>query len=190
MLNLHLIHNICEVLLISLFKFNNIFIYVGNNSYVTKYFVNQNEAKFLMYNDLDEFIENWESKITQLTDYISELENQVRKYQQLLKEKEDRITRLLQENSELKSQVQLSKKQTISPVYSSGYTPSILASQKPVASSLSSNDVSSLNKRQCPNCGVMGFAIKEVEDRTRILSYIPRRIYAIKKVCTKCRFEW
>ena len=143
-----------------------------------------------MYNNLDEFIENWENKITQLTDYITELENQVKQYQQLLKERDDRITRLIQENSELKNQINLSKKQSISPVYSPEYTPSILASQKPVASSLSPQDVSSLNKRKCPNCGAMGFAIKEVDDRTKILSYVPRRIYAKKKVCTKCRYEW
>jgi len=36
----------------------------------------------------------------------------------------------------------------------------------------------------------MGFAIKEVDDRTRIISYTPRRIYAKKKSCTKCRYEW
>jgi hypothetical protein len=143
-----------------------------------------------MYNNLDEFIENWESKINQLTDYITELENQVSQYQHLLKEREDYIKGLLQENSELKNQIQLSKKQAISPVYSSGYTPSILASQKPVASSLSSDDVSSLNKRQCPNCGVMGFAIKEVEDKTKILSYVPRRIYAKMKVCSKCGYQF
>lgn len=45
-------------------------------------------------------------------------------------------------------------------------------------------------KRICPHCGAMGFAIKEVEDKTKILSYVPRRIYAKKKVCTKCFYEF
>jgi len=45
-------------------------------------------------------------------------------------------------------------------------------------------------KRICPQCGAMGFAIKEVEDKNKIISYIPRRIYAKKKVCTKCFCEF
>ena len=40
-------------------------------------------------------------------------------------------------------------------------------------------------RRICPNCSASGFAIKEVEDKTRILSYIPKPIYAKKLVCTK-----
>lgn len=47
-----------------------------------------------------------------------------------------------------------------------------------------------INKRVCPECGAMGFAIKEVDDRSRVLSYSPQRIYAKKKVCTKCRNEF
>ena len=48
----------------------------------------------------------------------------------------------------------------------------------------------STNKRKCPKCGAMGFAIKEVKDKTRLISYVPTRIYAIKRVCTKCRYEF
>ena len=47
-----------------------------------------------------------------------------------------------------------------------------------------------INKRVCPECGAMGFAIKEVDDKSRIISYTPQRIYAKKKSCTKCRYEW
>jgi hypothetical protein len=36
----------------------------------------------------------------------------------------------------------------------------------------------------------MGFAIREIDDKSRVISYIPRRIYAKKKSCTKCRYEW
>ncbi len=45
-------------------------------------------------------------------------------------------------------------------------------------------------RRLCPNCGASGFAVKEVEDKTRIISYIPKPIYAKKLVCTKCGFEF
>jgi ABC-type transporter Mla subunit MlaD len=45
-------------------------------------------------------------------------------------------------------------------------------------------------RRLCPNCGATGFAIKEVEDKSKILSYIPKPQYAKKSVCTKCGFEF
>jgi hypothetical protein len=47
-----------------------------------------------------------------------------------------------------------------------------------------------INKRVCPQCGAMGFAIKEIDDKSRIISYSPQKIYAKKKSCTKCRYEW
>jgi len=43
-------------------------------------------------------------------------------------------------------------------------------------------------RRVCPNCG--STAIKEVEDKTKILSYIPKPIYAKKNICTKCGYEF
>ena len=42
----------------------------------------------------------------------------------------------------------------------------------------------------CPNCGATGFAIKEVEDKSKIISYIPKPIYAKKLLCSKCGFEF
>ncbi|MFX0082614.1 MAG: hypothetical protein ACFE94_12770 [Candidatus Hodarchaeota archaeon] len=47
-----------------------------------------------------------------------------------------------------------------------------------------------INKRVCPRCGAMGFAIKEINDKSRVISYSPQKIYAKKKSCTKCRYEW
>ncbi|MFW9950638.1 MAG: hypothetical protein ACFFKA_11015 [Candidatus Thorarchaeota archaeon] len=143
-----------------------------------------------MYNNIENLIDDWEKKINQLSDYIVELENKIYQYQLLLNEKENQIAKLLNENSQLKSQIQSMQKQNISPAYSSQYTPSILASEQPVLSSISSEDLSAISKRQCPKCGAMGFAIKEMDDHSRILSYVPRRIYAKKKVCTKCRYEF
>ena len=48
----------------------------------------------------------------------------------------------------------------------------------------------STDRRVCPSCGASGFAIKEVEDKSKIVSYIPKPIYAKKKVCTKCGYEF
>ncbi len=53
-----------------------------------------------------------------------------------------------------------------------------------------SEEVARINKRVCPECGAMGFAIQEVDDKTRVLSYSPQRIYKKKKVCTKCQTEF
>ncbi|GAH97025.1 unnamed protein product, partial [marine sediment metagenome] len=33
------------------------------------------------------------------------------------------------------------------------------------------------------NCRASGFSIKEVDDKTRIITYVPSRIYMKKKVC-------
>jgi ribosomal protein S27AE len=45
-------------------------------------------------------------------------------------------------------------------------------------------------RRLCPNCGASGFAIKEIEDKTKIVSYIPKVIYGKKNHCTKCGYEF
>jgi len=45
-------------------------------------------------------------------------------------------------------------------------------------------------RRECPNCGAHGPSIKEVEDKTKIISYIPKPIYAKKNVCLKCGYEF
>jgi chromosome segregation ATPase len=125
-----------------------------------------------------------------LSEYIAELEAKIYQYQNLLNEKETQISRLLNENSQLKGQIQSMHRQAVSPVYSNQYTPSILASDQSVLSSKSSEDISTINKRKCPNCGAMGFAIKKADDRTHINSYVPRRIYTKKKICTKCKYEF
>ena len=75
-----------------------------------------------------------------------------------------------------------------SPPSQASYTPSAPAQYE--EQTITSSEDTRINKRVCPECGAMGFAIKEVDDRSRIISYTPRRIYAKKKSCTKCRYEW
>ena len=43
-------------------------------------------------------------------------------------------------------------------------------------------------RHKCPNCGSVNY--REVEDKSKIVSYIPRTIYGKKHVCMKCTFEW
>lgn len=40
----------------------------------------------------------------------------------------------------------------------------------------------------CPKCG--STKIKELSDKTRIISYVPTPVYAKKFQCAKCAFEW
>lgn len=155
---------------------------------------------------MDDLIADWENKMLYLSNQIDELQNQLVNYQSLLEEKDNYINQLISENEQLKSQIQNYRAQYISPSYSTPTSQPTLhpppqatpTPQKqppqinlPKISPLGtySTDVA-LKKRQCPNCGASGFAIKEVDDKNRILSYIPRRIYAKKRVCTKCRFEF
>ncbi|KKM16846.1 hypothetical protein LCGC14_1681750, partial [marine sediment metagenome] len=45
-----------------------------------------------------------------------------------------------------------------------------------------------VGRRRCPNCGNEGL-IREVDDKTKILMDYPK-IYAKKRCCVKCGFEW
>jgi hypothetical protein len=141
-----------------------------------------------------------ESIIDKLSKQITKLWNQVQYYQVLVTQQENQIANLLNENSQLKAQIQNLSLQPTPPSYQSqqSYTPSVPAPSVHTptvptqqAPSIPPSDVvTSTLKRLCPNCGAMGFAIREEDDKTKIISYIPRRIYAKKRVCTKCRFEF
>ncbi len=144
-------------------------------------------------------MEDYERRINELTTQISELQNQVYQLQTLINEKDNQINQLYNENQQMKAQIQsLQQQASQSPNYGqpTQATTQPQAAQTPVvgqtANSIitSSTDTITLNKRECPKCGAFGFAIKEVEDKSRLLSYIPRRIYAKKHVCTKCFYEW
>ena len=139
------------------------------------------------------------------------LENQITELFTLLEKKEIQVYQLKDENAELRSRIQnlqqqlsqpqqqlnppqqqLSppKQQLSPPQHTSQQIDTIVVPNQQIslATSPSTNYIS--NKRKCPKCGAMGFAIKEVKDKTRLISYVPTRIYAKKRVCTKCRYEF
>jgi len=154
-----------------------------------------------MYNNPDDPISEYEDTINKLTDQITELFSKIHYYQALLAEKNNQITQLTNENHQLKAQIQSISHELKppSPPSQQSYTPPPVLTpqsftppapqQQPTATITSSTDPR-INKRVCPNCGAMGFAIREVDDKSNVISYIPRRIYAKKKACTKCRYEW
>lgn len=152
----------------------------------------------------------YERKIHELSEKIREYEAQIYQYKVLLEDKDYHINLLYKETQELKAQIQnLQQPVTPSPTYtpqlhpppdsnqsdqltpiptmqtSTTSTPTTLTPTTPTPRA-----ISTIMKRQCPNCGAYGFAIKEIDDKERLLSYIPRRIYAKKKHCTKCGYEF
>ncbi|MFX1314607.1 MAG: hypothetical protein ACFE9T_01995 [Promethearchaeota archaeon] len=143
-----------------------------------------------MHSNSDHPEADYESIINKLSNQITKLYNQIQYYQVLITQKERDIAQLSNENNQLKAQIQNLSLQPSPPSSPSqqSYTPPVVM-QQPTSPSTSSI-VSSTMKRLCPNCGAMGFAIKEVDDKSKIISYVPRRIYAKKRVCTKCRFEF
>ena len=117
---------------------------------------------------------------------MSPLQTQITKLQEEIAYKEKRIEELKEPMAVMPSSLAkgiISQTPTdygVSPSFSS---PTTTPSSSPSPSG-------STGRRVCPNCGATGFAVKEVEDRTRIISYIPKPIYAKKYVCTKCGFEF
>jgi hypothetical protein len=43
-------------------------------------------------------------------------------------------------------------------------------------------------RNQCPKCGSTNY--REIEDKSKIISYVPKPIYGKKFVCMKCTYEW
>ena len=147
-----------------------------------------------MYPNLDEST-NYEKTLNKLSNQIKELFSQIQMYQAIISEKDHQINQLVKENNQLKMEIKNISNQ-LDPRYKSDGKPltsSVPIKQPvPTPTSIVSPSVEDprIMKRQCPNCGASGFAIREVEDKTKIISYVPRRIYAKKMVCTKCRFEF
>jgi len=167
---------------------------------------------------MEDILSDWENRINFLSDHIMELESQLHYYQNLVAEKDDLINALIAENDSLKSQGIINEPSIPAPSVSpqdfqyenpphTTIPPPNLHPPPKVESSAGVNitnpdmipsvpveDVlsygSGLRKRQCPQCGAQGFAIREVEDKSRLISYLPHRIYAKKRVCIKCRNEF
>ncbi|UCC19539.1 MAG: hypothetical protein JSV62_15800 [Promethearchaeota archaeon] len=154
-----------------------------------------------MYSNPDDPRSEYEESINKLTDQITELFSKIHFYQALLAEKDHQITQLSNENHKLKAQIQDLTHEMAPPTYPSqqSYTPPPIPKPLPrsettlieqATPTFTTSTDPRINKRVCPNCGAMGFAIREIDDKSNVISYIPRRIYAKKKSCTKCRYEW
>ncbi len=137
----------------------------------------------MMYNDLDDLPQDHEEELNQLETQISELFT-------LLEKSDIQISLLKDENFQLKAQIQKLQQQSKPAQYTSPQVETIKV-PKEIISTVTLPDTNiRQNKRKCPNCGASGFSIKEVDDKSRIITYVPRKIYMKKKVCTKCRFEF
>ncbi|NVM18427.1 MAG: hypothetical protein HWN80_11985 [Candidatus Lokiarchaeota archaeon] len=136
-----------------------------------------------MFNNLDDLPPEYEEELSQLETQISELFA-------LLEKSELQISLLKDENFQLKAQIQKLQQHSKPVQYKSPQAETIRIPKEVVATVVPTDTSLRQNKRKCPNCGAQGFSIKEVDDKTRIICYAPRRIYMKKKVCTKCRFEF
>jgi len=136
-----------------------------------------------MYNNLDDLPPEHEEELNQLEKQISELFT-------LLEKSDIQIGLLQDENFQLKAQIQNLQQQSKTAQYKSPPVETIKVPKENVPIVIPSDTNIRQNKRKCPNCGAAGFSIKEVDDKTRIITYVPRKIYMKKKVCTKCRFEF
>jgi len=139
---------------------------------------------------MDEFTPDYEETLDKLSSQITELFSEINYYQAQVTEKDNQIIRLTTENSKLKMLIQNMSQPLNPPSYPSQLAQPTITPPLQSTSPLTPPVDVRVNKRQCPECGATGFAIREVDDKSRIISYVPRRIYAKKKVCTKCRLTW
>ena len=154
---------------------------------------------------------NMEDLPPEYQEELSILENQITELFTILEKKEMQVYQLKDENAELRVRIQnlqqqlsppqqqlsppqqqLSppQQQLNPPQHTNQQNDTIRVPNQQISLSTSPSTSNSTNKRKCPKCGALGFAIKEVDDKTRLISYVPRRIYAKKRVCTKCRCEF
>ncbi|MFX1568659.1 MAG: hypothetical protein ACFFCV_09855 [Promethearchaeota archaeon] len=168
-----------------------------------------------MYSNQEDPTSEYEDTLNRLSNQITELFSKIHFYQALVAEKEHQIAELVKENQRLLVKIQglmhqpapttSSSQQSYTPPPPSpqSYTPPPAPPAPPIHESNTTKPLSEqiedefnllederINKRVCPNCGATGFAIREIDDKSKVISYTPRRMYAKKKSCTKCRYEW
>lgn len=128
-----------------------------------------------------------------LAGQIAPLQSQIAQLQQELQYKEKRISELKEPKAVMTSSLSQAPQM---PGYGAGASfgtspaPTINPGVSAPSPAMNASADGSTSRRVCVNCGAIGPAIKEVEDKTRIISYIPKTIYAKKNVCTKCGFEF
>ena len=123
-----------------------------------------------------------------LQQQIGPLQSHVNKLQEELVYKEKRIQELKEPKAVMPSSLAqgiISQTPTYGGSSPIGTSPTIDSTTSPnLGGGMGSG------RRVCPNCGASGFAIKAIEDKSKIISYIPKPQYAKKNVCTKCGFEF
>ena len=123
-----------------------------------------------------------------LQQQIAPLQQNISNLQEELSYKEKRIQELKEPKAVMPST--LAQQGTTPQSSNIGSKPSFGATNTGADTSPTSGIGASTGRRECPNCSASGFAIKEVEDKSKIISYIPKPIYAKKMLCTKCGYEF
>ena len=147
--------------------------------------------------ELFTLLDKKEIQVYQLKDENAELRAQIKNLQQQLSQPQQQLSQPQQQISPPQQQIsppqqQLKppQQQLSPPQHANQQIDTIIVPNQQISLATSPSTSHSTYKRKCPKCGAVGFAIKEVDDKTRLISYVPSRIYAKKRVCTKCRYEF
>jgi len=130
------------------------------------------------------------ARIQNLEQQLSQPQQQLSQPQQQLSQPQQQISPPQQQISPPQQQLKPPQQQLSPPQHANQQIDTIIVPNQQISLATSPSTSHSTYKRKCPKCGAMGFAIKEVDDKTRLISYVPVKIYAKKRVCTKCRYEF
>jgi chromosome segregation ATPase len=140
-------------------------------------------------------VEKRDQQISNLTGQLGSLNSTIAQLQDEISSKDARIKELSQPQAVFEPSIV--HKTPAAPTFSVPSTPEpVMAAHElgrmsPTPAAEPSPPMPSMGgggRRVCPNCG--SSQIKETEDRTRIVSYIPKPMYAKKFVCRKCSYEF
>jgi chromosome segregation ATPase len=141
-------------------------------------------------------VEKRDQQISNLTGQLGSLNSTIAQLHEEISSKDARIKELSQPQAVFEPSI-VSKAAPVTPTFSAPSPPeSVMAahelgrlSPSPAAEpSAPMPSMGGSGRRVCPNCG--SSQIKETEDRTRIVSYIPKPMYAKNFVCRKCSYEF